>query len=384
MRGLLDDLDPAALAGVVSCFTYEHRSKTAAPPPWFPSAEVRRRVGRHRAARPAAQRRRGQGSGCPVTRLPDPTFLAAGHAWAAGESLDDVLDDEDLSGGDFVRNVKQLIDLLRQIAEVAPLAGHRSGRGRGRRAPVPRRRRRVVGGRRRRRRPRRRSPSAATSRRSRDDREGRAVGRARAAARRRRGRALRRRGPSGGRGGPAGGRAGPAARAARRRPVPHGRRPGRRGPAPGPDAMRLPVDLGVGAHRRPPALVRRPPRGPRGRGGGAGVRGDERRVARPVGRRAAAHPDDGLLDTCPADRRSTTASRPAAGFRQAPTCRTPAIVERRVHSIQRDFARPLDIWLDGETRRPGAHAVAPGRARRAHLRRVTTPPRTRRNRERKR
>ena len=29
--------------------------------------------------------------------------------------------DDDLSGGDFVRNVKQLIDLLRQIGEVAPL-----------------------------------------------------------------------------------------------------------------------------------------------------------------------------------------------------------------------------------------------------------------------
>ena len=37
-----------------------------------------------------------------------------------------MLDDEDLSGGDFVRNVKQLIDLLRQIGEVAPQPGHRA------------------------------------------------------------------------------------------------------------------------------------------------------------------------------------------------------------------------------------------------------------------
>ncbi len=28
--GLLDDLDPAGLAGMVSCFTYEHRSQQAA------------------------------------------------------------------------------------------------------------------------------------------------------------------------------------------------------------------------------------------------------------------------------------------------------------------------------------------------------------------
>ena len=34
-----------------------------------------------------------------------------------------MLDDEDLSGGDFVRNVKQLIDLLRQIGDVAPQPG---------------------------------------------------------------------------------------------------------------------------------------------------------------------------------------------------------------------------------------------------------------------
>jgi ATP-dependent RNA helicase HelY len=43
------------------------------------------------------------------------------HAWAAGDSLADVLDDEeDLTGGDFVRHVKQVIDLLHQLADVAP------------------------------------------------------------------------------------------------------------------------------------------------------------------------------------------------------------------------------------------------------------------------
>ncbi len=43
------------------------------------------------------------------------------HAWAAGETLTEVLeDDEDLTGGDFVRHVKQVIDLLHQIGDVAP------------------------------------------------------------------------------------------------------------------------------------------------------------------------------------------------------------------------------------------------------------------------
>ena len=115
-QGLLDDLDPAALAGVVSLFTYEHRSPDAPPrrgsrrrrsaidagrsPRWRPSSRHR---GRSRA-RPHSSAR----SDVPRGR----------HAWAAGEALDDVLEDEDLSGGDFVRNVKQVIDLLGQVADV--------------------------------------------------------------------------------------------------------------------------------------------------------------------------------------------------------------------------------------------------------------------------
>ena len=37
-----------------------------------------------------------------------------------------MLEDEELSGGDFVRNVKQLIDLLRQIGQAAPSETGRS------------------------------------------------------------------------------------------------------------------------------------------------------------------------------------------------------------------------------------------------------------------
>ncbi|HMJ78424.1 MAG TPA: hypothetical protein VK507_20745, partial [Iamia sp.] len=52
-------------------------------------------------------------------RPPDPTFLPLAHAWASGRELDVVLDDEEMSGGDFVRNVRQLIDLLRQLGDAA-------------------------------------------------------------------------------------------------------------------------------------------------------------------------------------------------------------------------------------------------------------------------
>jgi ATP-dependent RNA helicase HelY len=116
--GLLDGLDPAAMAAMVSCFTYEHRSPTPPPPPWFPSPRVRSRF--EALEEIAAELNADEDeAGLTLTRAPDPTFAALAHAWAAGEALDEVLEDEDLSGGDFVRNVKQLVDLLRQVGDVA-------------------------------------------------------------------------------------------------------------------------------------------------------------------------------------------------------------------------------------------------------------------------
>ena len=79
----------------------------------------------------------------PETRRPDPGFTEAIHAWATGDDLADVLEDEEMTGGDFVRNVKQTIDLLRQVADVAPDPGHRGHRPVRRRC-LPARRRRGV------------------------------------------------------------------------------------------------------------------------------------------------------------------------------------------------------------------------------------------------
>jgi ATP-dependent RNA helicase HelY len=116
--GLLDDLDAASMAGLASCFTYEHRSPVPPPDPWYPSAKVRHRVTQLQSL--AAELNADEDTArLPLTRQPDPSFFALAHAWAAGETLEHVLDDEDVSGGDFVRNVKQLIDLLRQIGDAA-------------------------------------------------------------------------------------------------------------------------------------------------------------------------------------------------------------------------------------------------------------------------
>jgi ATP-dependent RNA helicase HelY len=117
--GSLDGVDAAELAGLLSVFVYEHRSPEPAPTPWFPSDEVRRRWRRIAALSEdlAADER---AAGLAEHRAPDPGFVGAAHAWVAGEELARVVADEEVTGGDFVRTMKQLIDLARQLALVAP------------------------------------------------------------------------------------------------------------------------------------------------------------------------------------------------------------------------------------------------------------------------
>ena len=86
--------------------------------------------------------------GLSVTRTTDEGFFPLAHAWAAGDDLDHLLGEDEMTGGDFVRTIKQLVDLLRQMSETdagcAPTASeaadalHRgivAVSGRGRAAP---------------------------------------------------------------------------------------------------------------------------------------------------------------------------------------------------------------------------------------------------------
>jgi ATP-dependent RNA helicase HelY len=121
-EGLLDGLDAPSMAAVCSVFSYESRGpdQGAAQRVRFPNRAVRDRV----TAIDRIWRDLNvveDEAGLPETRAPDAGFTPLAHAWAAGKDLEDVLYDEDLTGGDFVRNVKQLIDLLRQVGDVARL-----------------------------------------------------------------------------------------------------------------------------------------------------------------------------------------------------------------------------------------------------------------------
>jgi ATP-dependent RNA helicase HelY len=116
--GLLDGLSVPELAGAVSVFTYEARSP-AETSGWFPTPRLRKRwmaIVQLVAELNAAE----DDAGLPLTKAPDPGFAGLAFAWASGEELADVIEDEEMSGGDFVRNMKQLIDLLRQLGDAAP------------------------------------------------------------------------------------------------------------------------------------------------------------------------------------------------------------------------------------------------------------------------
>jgi ATP-dependent RNA helicase HelY len=120
-RGYWNGLDTQELAACVSALSFESRQTDDAAAPRLPSARVRDVLGR--MVRAWAQLDElEKDSGVSFLREPDLRFAWAAFQWAGGARLEDVLESTDLSPGDFVRAVKQLIDLLGQIAG-APVPG---------------------------------------------------------------------------------------------------------------------------------------------------------------------------------------------------------------------------------------------------------------------
>ncbi|MBA52565.1 MAG: hypothetical protein CL456_10720 [Acidimicrobiaceae bacterium] len=112
---VFDDVSPPELAGLISVLTYEHRSRLEPPAPWFPNRTCKQKV--EEILRYSAKIRYEENKrGLPESRIPDPTIFGQVHGWASGHELSEVLDD-DTPAGDFVRNIRQVIDLVGQLAE---------------------------------------------------------------------------------------------------------------------------------------------------------------------------------------------------------------------------------------------------------------------------
>lgn len=114
---VLDSLAPRDLVAVLSTLIFEPRGQDAPSVRW-PNDTVRTcakridkistRIHEKEAAR-----------GITRHRPPHPGIVWEMSAWAAGRPLSRIIDD-DLTPGDFVRTVRQLVDLLRQISLAAP------------------------------------------------------------------------------------------------------------------------------------------------------------------------------------------------------------------------------------------------------------------------
>jgi ATP-dependent RNA helicase HelY len=116
-RGDWDALDAAELASVCSTLVYEARRDDDASPRLPPGA-VRGAV--EEIGRVWTELRgREQDARVEFLREPDLGFAWVSWRWAKGAPLDQVLDDAGQAPGDFVRWMKQLIDLLDQVADAA-------------------------------------------------------------------------------------------------------------------------------------------------------------------------------------------------------------------------------------------------------------------------
>ena len=140
--GVFDDLEPAPLAGLLSCFVYESRRSTRAPSAAQRVSTKKKKVHHDRlgqerrlslaerfseiavlAARITEVEDRYR---VPHFKEPDGHFATIIAAWARGVTLGTVLDLADAeigqtSPGDFVRNAKQVADLCEQLGRLGRL-----------------------------------------------------------------------------------------------------------------------------------------------------------------------------------------------------------------------------------------------------------------------
>ena len=137
-RGVWDGLNPAELAACVSVLSFESRKQSddvePARLPGGPVRDVLTAMGRTWAELDHLEQR----NGLSFLREPDSGFVWAAYRWVRGAKLEDVLDSvPGLTPGDFVRSVKQLIDLLDQIAAAASYDANRKPAARAKARPTP-------------------------------------------------------------------------------------------------------------------------------------------------------------------------------------------------------------------------------------------------------
>ena len=118
--GLLEDLRPSEVVALLSAVIYEGRERIPLSGE-MPTAETKERYERLQRLWRKVRRTEDEHQ-VQLCRELEAGFARPIHQWAEGDSLDDILAETEMAPGDFIRNCKQLVDLLRQIEDVAPPA----------------------------------------------------------------------------------------------------------------------------------------------------------------------------------------------------------------------------------------------------------------------
>ena len=115
---LLEGLEPSEVAALLSSVVYEGRERTPLTGPMPTDTTVARYDALRRTWRRV--RRTEDEHQVQLCRELEQGFATPIWHWAEGRPLEEILAETDMAPGDFIRNCKQLLDLMRQIEEVAP------------------------------------------------------------------------------------------------------------------------------------------------------------------------------------------------------------------------------------------------------------------------
>jgi ATP-dependent RNA helicase HelY len=114
--GLLSKLSDIEIAAVLSVFLFESRKPEA---PKIPNTQVQDALKEIVSIWSRLQNLEAEYD-VKTQKEPDFGFCWIAFRWGGGHGLNSVLRNSDLSVGDFVRAIKQLIDLLNQVAGAQP------------------------------------------------------------------------------------------------------------------------------------------------------------------------------------------------------------------------------------------------------------------------
>ncbi len=116
--GVWDELAADELAACLSALVHESRSSDQAPEPRLPRGRVPDVVAAMQSTWAELDRMEREHR-VTYLRRPDFGFAWAAFRWAHGASLDEVLGDAQVTAGDFVRTMRQLLDVIDQVADAA-------------------------------------------------------------------------------------------------------------------------------------------------------------------------------------------------------------------------------------------------------------------------